>query len=211
MQYFSSYVWAGLLVALSVALLVWDVPIEYLRGLLSGMNAVSYGAYVLILTVAVVCMPLTVMPLIPIAAGIMGPFMTAVLSIIGWTLGGAIAFLLSRHIGRPLLEHRINLRPMDSLMEKMPKQAHFWFIVLVRITLPVDLASYALGLVKNLSFYSYIAATAVGVSWFSFSFAYLGDAFFSGNTVVFVEVALASATVFTAAWYILGLYKGDNR
>jgi len=209
-HYLSYYVWTGLCIALSVVLFVWDVPIDYLRGLLSGMNAVSYGAYVLILTVAVVCMPLTVMPLIPIAASILGPFMTAVLSIIGWTLGGAIAFLLSRHIGRPLLEHRINLRPMDSLIERMPEHMHFWFIVLVRITLPVDLASYALGLVKNLSFYSYIAATAIGVSWFSFSFAYLGEAFFSGNTVVFLEVALASGTVFAAAWYILSLYKSDN-
>ena len=210
MNRYTHYIWGVLFIGLSVVLFVWDVPIEYLRGMLSGMNTVSYILYVLILTTAVVFMPLTVMPLIPVASGIFGPLVTSILSIVGWTLGGAIAFLVSRHLGRPLLEDRIDLSAVDTLIEKMPQRSHFWFIVLLRVTLPVDLVSYALGLVKNLSFASYIAATAVGVSWFSFAFAYLGDAFFTGDTIVFLELALASSMVFGTAWYLLRVHKGDK-
>jgi len=210
MKRYTHYLLAVLFIGVSIGALVWDTPFEYLQGMLSGMNAVSYASYVLILTVAVVFMPLTVIPVIPIAAGIMGPLATALLSIIGWTLGSGIAFLLSRHVGRPLLEDYMDLYKIDRLLQRTPEQTHFWFIVLLRLTLPVDLVSYALGLVKNLSFYSYIAATIVGVTWFSFAFAYLGDAFFKGNIIVFIEVALVSGTVFGIAWYLLRLQKDDK-
>jgi uncharacterized membrane protein YdjX (TVP38/TMEM64 family) len=210
MKKYVHYLLAVLFIGVSVLVLVWDVPLEYLKGLLSGMNAVSYVSYVLILTSAVVFMPLTVMPLIPIAAGILGPFATALLSIIGWTLGAAIAFLISRHVGRPILQERMDLHKIDRLLQGMPERTHFWFIILLRLTLPVDLVSYALGLVKNLSFSSYIAATFVGVIWFSFAFAYLGDAFFEGNIIVFVELVLASCMVFGIAWYFLRLHKSDK-
>jgi uncharacterized membrane protein YdjX (TVP38/TMEM64 family) len=210
MKRYAHFCVAAVFVAVSILAVAWDAPLAYLQSTLSGMNAVSYLAYVLILTSAVVFMPLTVMPLIPLAAGIMGPFVTAVLSVIGWTLGAGIAFLISRHIGRPLIEKRMNLHKLDSVLEKMPTRSHFWFIVVLRLTLPVDLVSYALGLVKNLNFSSYIAATFVGVVWFSFAFAYLGDAFFKGDAIVFMEVALASGMVFGSAWYFLRLYKDDK-
>jgi len=199
----SLYVPLALFLGVSIWMVMWDAPLNLLKDLLSGMNAVSYVAYVLILTSAVVFMPLTVMPLIPIAASVIGPFMTALLSIVGWTLGGAIAFLISRHLGRPVLEKIVNLEKMDALAQSIPGETHFWFIVLLRLTLPVDLVSYALGLAKSLSFTNYIVATAVGVTWFSFAFAYLGDAFFKGNSVVFMELALASVFVFSVGWYIL--------
>ena len=199
-----------LLVLLSIVAFFWDAPIEYFRELLSGMNAVSYVAYVFILTAAVVFMPLTVMPLIPVAAGVLGPLATALLSIVGWTLGSAIAFLISRYLGRPVLEKFMQLETLDRVLEQIPKKTHFWFIVLLRLTLPVDIVSYALGLTKSLSFVSYIAATFVGVIWFSFAFAYMGDAFFKGETIVFVELTLASIAVFFIGWYVLRIYKGDK-
>lgn len=203
MKIFIQYSILFLFICVSFLLVIWEAPLELLRSLLSGVNVVSYISYVLILTAAVVFMPLTVMPIIPIAASVLGPFTTALLSIIGWTLGGTIAFLISRYLGRPVLEKIINLRKLDDFLQKIPEGTHFWFIVLLRLTLPVDLVSYALGLMKTVSFASYIVATAVGVSWFSFAFAYLGEAFFSGNMIVFLEVALASLFVFTFAWYAL--------
>lgn len=210
MKVLKQYLPLVLFFAVSVVMVAWDVPLTFLQELLSGMNVASYIAYVLILTAAVVFMPLTVMPVIPIAASIMGPLATAVLSVIGWSLGGAIAFLLARYLGRPALERFVDLKKMDSLVDKMPPQTHFWYIILLRLTLPVDLVSYALGLTKSLSFYSYIAATVIGVTWFSFAFAYLGEAFFEGNTLLFMELSLLSVFIFLTGWYFLNKKKGDN-
>mgnify|MGYP001101396937 CR=1 FL=1 len=203
MKHIASYILGFLFLMLCVLSVLIDGPIEFLKELLSGMGFLSYVAYVLILTAAVVFMPLTVMPIIPIASGVLGPFTTGVLSVIGWSLGGAIAFLISRHVGRPVLERFVNLESLDTLLERIPERTHFWFIVLLRLTLPVDLVSYALGLVKTLSFTSYIAATIVGVTWFSFAFAYMGDAFFKGESLILTEMILASVAVFSIAWYLL--------
>lgn len=200
---FSVYLPLVVFFAVSALMVVWDTPLNVLTELLSGMNMVSYVAYVLILTSAVVFMPLTVMPLIPIAASIIGPFMTALLSIVGWTLGGAIAFIIARYLGRPVIEKWVDLKKLDAIVARLPDQTHFWVIVLLRLTLPVDLVSYALGMTKSLSFTSYIVATIVGVTWFSFAFAYLGDAFFKGNSVVLIELGLASVFIFITGWYLL--------
>ncbi|MFT5849674.1 MAG: putative membrane protein YdjX (TVP38/TMEM64 family) [Patiriisocius sp.] len=192
-----------LLVGVCLVMVIWDAPVTLMQELLSGMNAVSYALYVLILASAVVFMPLAVMPVIPIAASLFGPLITAVLSIVGWSLGAAIAFLISRKLGRPLLEKYLSLEKLDETLAIFPENTHFWFIVVLRMTLPVDLVSYALGLTKSLSFTSYIAATIVGVSWFSFAFAYMGDAFFEGNFIVLLEITLVSLALFGIGWYIL--------
>lgn len=210
MKILTHYLPAAAFVLVCVLLAVWDAPIEMLTQLLSGMNFLSYVAYVLILASAVVFMPLTVMPIIPIAASILGPFVTSILSIVGWSLGSAIAFLLARYLGRPFLQKVIDVEKLDGFIDTFPKETHFWFIVLLRLTLPVDLVSYALGLTKSLRFSSYIAATVLGVSWFSFAFAYMGEAFFSGNTIVLVEIFLASVAVFVLGWFLLRRKKSDK-
>lgn len=210
MKYFLHLIPLLLLFALSILVVVWDAPIVFLKDLLSGMNALSYTAYIAILVAAVVLMPLTAMFIISIATGIMGPLATALLSVVGWTLGAAIAFLISRYVGRSVVEKRIDLSKIDAYIDRMPHDSQFLFIVILRLTLPVDLVSYALGLTKSLSFTSYIAATALGVVWFSFAFAYLGDAFINREVFLFLEITLASLLMFTIAWYFLHSKKGDK-
>jgi len=210
MRVLTLYIPAILFVGISGAMFFWDAPIVLMQELLSGMNALSYLMYVLILTAAVVFMPLAVMPVIPLAAALFGPFMTAVLSIIGWSLGAAIAFLLARRLGRPLLQKYLPLEKLDQTLALFPPNTHFWFIIILRMTLPVDLVSYALGLTKSLSFTSYIVATIIGVSWFSFAFAYMGDAFFKGDLIVLFEIALASLAIFGIGWYILRAKRSDK-
>jgi uncharacterized membrane protein YdjX (TVP38/TMEM64 family) len=194
----------------SFFILYWDAPVLFLEDLLHEVNLLSYLAYVLLLITAVVFMPLTAMPVIAIAAGLMDPFIIAILSIVGWTVGAAIAFLIARYFGRVVIEDYVDVSKIDVYLDKIPKGSQFWFIVVLRITLPVDIVSYALGLTKSLNFYSYIGATAVGVSWFSFAFAYLGNAFLHGNILIILEIALASLCVFICAWYFLHSKKGDK-
>ena len=177
--------------------------VDGLTGLISGMNTLSYLVYVLLLTTAVVLMPVTVMPLIPLATALMGPLPTALLSIVGWTLGGVIAFLISRLIGRPFLKHFISLEKIDALAAQFPSDTRFLMIVLLRMTLPVDVASYALGLTTSIGVLEYTAATFVGVIWFSFAFAYLGDALLTGNMPLLIEISGASLLVFITGWYLL--------
>jgi len=159
--------------------------------------------YVLLLTLAIVLMPVTVMPLIPVAAAVIGPLPTAILSVIGWTLGGAIAFLISRSIGRPVLGRFISLEKVDALANRFPADTRFLVIVLLRMTLPVDVVSYALGLSTTIGFWEYTAATFIGVIWFSFAFAYAGDALLQGNLPLVIELIGLSLVIFVGSWYLI--------
>ncbi|MCB9811699.1 TVP38/TMEM64 family protein [Candidatus Nomurabacteria bacterium] len=181
-------------------LLLFTEPVAYMKTLVSGMNAVSYISYVLMLTLAIVLMPLTVMPLIPVASAVMGPFATALLSIVGWTLGGVLAFLIARYVGRPALERFVNLGTLDELTARIPQNSRFMVIVLLRLTLPVDIVSYAIGFTSSVSLLEYTLATLVGVTWFSFAFAYLGDALLTGNKPLLIELTGASLLIFFGAW-----------
>ena len=203
MKWLTLYLPALGFIAMCVVLVFWQTPIEALTSNISGMNTISYVTYVLLLTVAVVLMPVTVMPLIPLASAVMGPFATALLSIIGWTLGAVIAFALSRRFGRPIIGRFISLEKIDAVAERFPKDTRFLMIVLLRLTIPVDIASYALGLSTSIGLLEYTLATFVGVIWFSFAFAYLGDALLTGNTALLIEIGGVSTLVFVTGWYFL--------
>lgn len=168
---------------------------------------ISYIAFVLLLTIAVVCMPFTILPLVPLAASVFGPFVTSLLSIVGWTLGSIIAFLIARYLGRPFLQRFVSLDKLDEFVEMIPENAHFFFIVLLRLCLPIDLMSYALGLTKSLGFVQYSAATFVGVLWTSFSLPYLGTAILNGNMKVMLGLATVSLVIFVLGWYLLNRIK----
>ncbi|MEX0930914.1 MAG: VTT domain-containing protein, partial [Candidatus Paceibacterota bacterium] len=203
MKMLSTYLSLITFIAIGIVLAFWDAPLLYLTEMLSGMNFMSYVIYVLLLVSAVVFMPLTIMPIIPFAATLFGPFITVMLSIIGWTIGAVIAFLISRYAARPVLARFVSFEKLDAVTESMPHNAHFFIIILMRLSMPVDIVSYALGLSKNIKLFEYVLATAIGVSWFSFAFAYLGDALLTGNMLLIIKVAGASTLVFLGGWYLL--------
>ena len=131
--------------------------------------------YVLGAMIATVIAPMSFLPILPIAVTIWGSFMAAVLSIIAWTLGAAIAFIIARRYGRPLVENMVGKRKMNYMEGFLPKRYLFLAVVFLRIALPVDLLSYALGLFGVMTFWPYIAATIIGITPFAFVFSYIAD------------------------------------
>ena len=194
----------GLLFVLACALVYFNKErVLELEHYLEASNGLGQLIYVLMLTLAVVLLPLTVMPIIPMASAVFGPLQTGFLSIIGWTIGASLAFLIARYLGQPLLGHYVDLRKYDEVIREISKKAQFMLIVLLRLTMPVDLVSYALGFSKEVSFLTYFIATLIGVSWFSFAFAYLGEALFTANLIFLMELGGVSVTIFALAWYLL--------
>ncbi len=131
--------------------------------------------YVLLKIVATVLAPITVLPLIVLAVGLWGVLVAALLSILGWTLGGIAAFWLARRFGVPVIRRLVPLDEIYRLEDKMKVGNSFWSVLLLRMIVPVDVLSYALGLFSRVGFWSYSLATLIGVIPFAFIFAYLGE------------------------------------
>ncbi|MDC1205229.1 VTT domain-containing protein [Candidatus Pacebacteria bacterium] len=207
MRLISIYVPAALFLLTVVLIVIFPQPVNDLKALINEGGLYGYVMFVLLLIVATVLMPVTVMPIIPMSSAVFGPFPTAILSIVGWTLGAVIAFFVARYIGRPVLERFVSMKRIDAIGESLPTKYRFITIVLLRLTIPVDIASYALGLTKSVHITEYILATIIGVSWFSFAFAYLGDALLTGNMPLFIELGAFSLLIFIAGWYMLRSQK----
>lgn len=143
--------------------------------LLEDHTVLGMFIYVAGATVATVIAPLSFLPILPIAVSLWGSLTAAVLSIIAWTLGAAAAFLLAKRYGRPLVRHLVGERKMAYISGLLPTRFLFLAVVFLRMALPVDLLSYALGLFGVMRFWPYILATVIGITPFALIFAYLAD------------------------------------
>lgn len=145
---------------------------DWLQGLVAGSDAQSMLLYVILTIAAVVVAPVSALPLIPVAATLWGAFVTALLSLIGWLIGGAIAFALARRFGRPLVGKFVALSRLEKIERLIPDRNLFLAIVLLRIAIPFDILSYGLGLFSTIGFASYMTASFLGAAPFALIFSY---------------------------------------
>jgi len=154
-------------------------------------------AYIFIIALAIIVAPISTVPLIPLASGLWGWFMAAILSIIGWAIGAQIAFHLARGFGKPLVEKFIPLEKLTRFEKRFSKEHLFWTIVFLRIVIPVDVLSYAVGLFSNVGSSVYFFATVFGISPFAFVLAYAGTL-----TISLQLAVLFVAVIIFIVWYV---------
>lgn len=163
-----------LVIGLFIAAAVFAKQYEYLLKELPYFHGYTGMAlYILVTVFAIVAAPISTFPLLPLAVSLWGSFIAAILSIIGWTIGAAIAFWLARRFGKPLIGKIMPLEKIRKIEKFIPKNNIFISIILLRMTLPVDVLSYALGLFSSVPLPTYLFATVIGVSPFAFFFSYL--------------------------------------
>src|SRR3989344_5101275 len=170
---------AGLAVGFIIALFILssyiaNLYIDELKDFAFSNYKTGVLVYIFIFTLSIVVAPISSLPLIPFASNVWGWQLAAIYSVIGWTIGDIIAFLLSRKYGKPLIKKLISLKDVEKLEKYVPENHIFASIVLLRMTLPSDGLSYALGLFSNIKMKPYIFATIIGSLPFAFVFAYLG-------------------------------------
>lgn len=131
-------------------------------------------AFVLLTTLAEVVAPLSALPLLPAAVRVWSPLTTILLGVLGWTMGALIAFLLARHVGRPLVRRLVDVQLLNRFEGYLPRQHLFTAVILMRLLLPTDLVSYALGLFTSMPLGHYLAASTIGIT--GSAFLYVGAA-----------------------------------
>lgn len=146
--------------------------------------------YLIVIIVAIVIAPISMMPFVPIAANMWGWFNSALIHIVGWSLGSFIVFFISRKYGVPLIKKFVSLKKINEIEKKVSKEEMFWGIVVLRLITPVDILSYALSLFTKISFRTYALATMIGIIPFAFVFSYLGTVPFYYQIAGFILIGL---------------------
>ena len=124
-----------------------------------------------------------------VAARAWGRVPAALVTTAGWTLGSLIAFLIARRWGYPIVK-RLTSRERIRQMGKYIPDDLFWSIVLLRLVMPMDVMSYVLGLLTDISWSRYMLATAMGLTPSAFVLAYLGK-LPNAYEIIMLGVALA--------------------
>ncbi len=165
----------------------------------------SFGMIVYVVTTALaIIIPVWAnVVLIPIATVMWGPFITALLSIVGWVIGSQVSFVLGR-----LFEKRIvNMFPSlgkSNYVEKLVSKRHqFLSLIFLRMTVPVDILSYGLGIfVTRVGGYQNFVTTFIGVIPFAFIFSY--------STVIHFQYSLILFGVTTTLFVIYSIYVANK-
>lgn len=129
-------------------------------------------AYGLIAILAIVVAPISSLPLVPIAAAVWGSFATAVVTTVAWTVGSIIAFVLARVYGKRIIGKVVDMENMRKLESVIGERNVFTSTLLLRMIIPVDILSYALGLFSTIRIVPYSIATMIGIIPFVVFFSY---------------------------------------
>lgn len=180
------------LIALSVWQLEWDI--SWLETWFGQHPVLGAAIYVVLVVASVVLLPFSSLPLLPLATRSYGVVLTALLSTAGWWAGCLIAFQIAR-LGRRHLERITSMEAIDRLEENVPEDVGFGGIVVLRMILPVDVVSFALGLLKRLRFRTYAVASFVGILPFAFVWSYAGGQLGAGRVLSFALVVVGMFAV----------------
>lgn len=167
----------GIIVVISLFIIISFITqyyAEYFQSSLSN-NIPSMVIYVLLLILEIILAPISVFPFIPIASAIWGSQNTFFLTLFGWTIGSIIAFLIARKIGVPLVERIVSSKDLDRVQAFIPEKNLFIGVIIIRVILPFDLISYAIGLFTHMTLRSYALATLIGFIPGTLFLAYFGD------------------------------------
>jgi uncharacterized membrane protein YdjX (TVP38/TMEM64 family) len=134
----------------------------------------AFGVLVFFVTsvVAVLIPLLSNLLLVPFAVLAWGPWSTAGLLWAGWIVGAGLSFALGRHARAFVLRHFPAVHRYGDIDRLIDPRHRFASLVLLRMTFPVDVLSYSLGLFsRSTTLAENVVSTAVGAAPFAVLFA----------------------------------------
>lgn len=135
-------------------------------------------------------LPISALPLLPLAARAYGVWMTVLLTTAGWWIGCLAAFAIARS-GRSWLERLTSLQAIERFEQRMPAEVGFGGMLMLRIIFPGDIAGFALGLLKHVRFSTYAAASLLGTIPSAVVCSFAGAELGQGHIVSTVLLVLA--------------------
>jgi len=163
--------------------------------LIEGSSFLWIAVYLLLVIIEIILGFVTVIPLIPIAVSFWGIPVTFLLTLAGWVIGSSVIFYISRKFGRPFVDKFTSLDKINKIGEKFEKRNDFIWILLLRITFPLDVISYAIALLTKVRFKPYLVATIIGFIPWTLLLTIFGGLPFKQSSVILIVGGIIFLTV----------------
>jgi uncharacterized membrane protein YdjX (TVP38/TMEM64 family) len=171
---------------------------------LHGRESLGLAVFFASTALAVVFPLFTNMPLVPIAVVVWGPGWTAVMLELGWIAGSVVSFALARLLSRVAIQQFPRLTRHVDIDRLIHPAQPLLSLVVLRMTFPVDILSFALGLFSTRTTATQnLLATAIGVAPFALLFAFLPVLAWPA------QAALLAASALAFAGYAVWVLKAD--
>nr|WP_241680260.1 TVP38/TMEM64 family protein [Metabacillus mangrovi] len=148
------------------------------------LGAAGPIVYILLYTVR----PLVLFPasLLSLAGGLaFGPVQGLIYTVTGASGGAMLAYMLAKKFGKSFIPSSDRIETVKKLMEKNG----FTYVLILRL-LPIvnfDLISYTAG-IASIRWYSFLAATILGIIPGTFAYNFLGSSITEDKTVLIIAV-----------------------
>jgi len=162
------------------------------------------GALLFVLLAAVSAMLafVSIAILVPVAVYAWGEPLSMLMLWLGWILGGIIAYVIARFLGRPVVLWLLADHALQRLEQRIHPDTPLGLIVLLQLGLPSEIPGYLLGLVRY-PFGRFLAALAIGELPYTVATVWLGAGFVTARSGVVLAVGLAVAALSVGAFHLL--------
>jgi len=151
----------------------WEWNLSLLESWIEAHLVLGAALYIGIF-IASTLLPITSLPLLPLAARCYGVPTTILLSSTGWWIGCLAAFQISRW-GRPYLDRIASMRAIARCEQMIAGRRSFGTIVLLSVLFPGDIVGFTLGLLREVPFRTYAGASLIGTVPCAVVASYAGD------------------------------------
>lgn len=124
-------------------------------------------------------------PLVPIGIMVWGNFLTIVLLLIGWMIGSVFAYYIGWYAVYPAIKGLVPFEKIEHYRNQLSKKLEFEIILMFRMAMPAEIASYVLGSLKY-DFGKYLFVTFITELPFAVLTVYLGDTLLKNQFVIFL-------------------------
>jgi uncharacterized membrane protein YdjX (TVP38/TMEM64 family) len=140
--------------------------------------------------------------LIPVAVYVWGPVTCVVLLWGGWLVGGIVAYLVGRNLGRPVVRALLGPGTLARYEGWVRSGAGFVPVFLLQLAIPSDVAGYLFGLVRC-RVRVFLPALAAAEVPYAIGAVYLGMSFLERDVLPLVALGAAGAFMSIVAFRVL--------
>ncbi len=192
-------VWILLLFALAIVLArTYAAPIG---AALTHHSRLGLLVFVGSTALAVVLPLFSNLPLVPFAVLLWGPAWTALLIVLGWVAGATLSFVIGRHLRPRVLRMFPKVARYAQIDDLIHPQHRVASLIVLRMTFPMDILSYVLGLFSHkTTLFENALSTAVGGVPFALLFGFFPA--LPGTLQALVLVASVLTFAVYARWVV---------
>lgn len=142
--------------------------------------------------------------IVPVGVYVWGKGISMMLLLTGWVLGGIVAYVIGRYLGRPAVHALTSAPELERYVDRVSRSAPFELVLLFQMAMPSEIPGYLLGLVRY-QFWKYLVALVLTELPYSAATVYLGAGFVERRISLLVGVGAMMVVV--SGWALHMLHR----